>query len=429
MPTPPDTTTDPSVTDPHPPRNETYVITEYNSTPPISLSDQGRTYLRDEINGGTDRDGDRINITHTPDGDAVLTATSYVGLIALPNGPTLEIRPKLPATNLLYILQYATDIAADTFDTDTQLQAGTVFVDALGILYERELQRVRNRGLHTDYVTRHDTEQRLRGHLDIQRQLQRQPPVPTEFECTYQELTPDIPINQAILQVTDALLRMVTDDQLTSALQRHAHALRRDVTRTHITHSDIASIELTRLNDYYDHIFHLTKLFLRNSHVGDITTGSRNAFSLLVNMNTVFENTVTHAAAAAITNRDGWRITPQDNSKQLIHDGRFNVTLKPDFTIRDPDGTVQLIGDAKWKHGTPPNADFYQMTAYQQAHTAPSILAYPSQDGTVRDSCTIINGHPLHLIELPTTDTYPSYEAFQDAVTTAMTTAIDTAIE
>ncbi len=426
MPTPPDTT---GTTDPHPPHNETHVITEYDSTPPISLSTQARTYLRDEINGGTDRDGDRINVTYTPEGDAVLTATSHVGLIALPDGPTLEIRPKLPATNLLYILQYATNISADTFDTNTQLQAGTVFVDALGVLYERELQRVRNRGLHTDYVTRHATEQRLRGRLDIQRQLQRQPPVPTEFECTYQELTPDIPINQAILQVTDALLRMVTDDQLTSALQRHAHALRRDVTRARITHNDIATVELTRLNDYYDHILQLTKLFLRNSHVGDITTGTRNAFSLLVNMNTVFESAVTHAADTAITDRDGWRITRQDNSKQLIHDGRFNVTLKPDFTIRDPDGTVQLIGDAKWKHGTPPNADFYQMTAYQQAHTAPSILVYPSQGGTISDSCTIVNGHSLYLIELPTTDTYPSYDAFRDAVSTAMTTAIDTAME
>ncbi len=429
MPEPIDTTGATGTTDPYPTADQTHVITEYDSTPPISLSEQARTYLRDEINGGTDRDGDRINVTYTPDGDAVLTATSYVGLIALPNGPTLEIRPKLPATNLLFILQYATDISAHTFDSDTQLQAGTVFVDALGVLYERELQRVRNRGLHTDYVTRNATEQRLRGRLDIQRQLQRQPSVPTEFECTYQELTPDIPINQAILQVTDALLRMVTDDQLTSALQRHAHALRRDVTRTHITHNDIATIELTRLNNYYDHILQLTKLFLRNSHVGDITTGTRNAFSLLVNMNTVFESAVTHAADAAITNRDGWRITRQDNSKQLIHDGRFNVTLKPDFTIRDRNGTVRLIGDAKWKHGTPPNADFYQMTAYQQAHTAPGILAYPSQGGTVSDSCNIINGHPLHLIELPTTDTYPSYDAFRDTVTTAMTTAINTAMQ
>jgi len=222
---------------------------------------------------------------------------------------------------------------------------------------------------------------------------------------------------------------MVSDDQLTSTLQRHAHALRRTISRTHITHSEIADIELTRLNNYYEHILQLTKLFLRNSHLGDITTGSRTAFSLLVNMNTVFENAVTHAADTAITDRDGWRITRQDNSKNLIHDGRFNITLKPDFTLRDPDDTVRLIGDAKWKHGPPPNADFYQITAYQQAHTAPSILTYPSQGGTITDECTIVNGHPLHLIELPTTDAYPSYDAFKDSVTTAMATAIDTALE
>lgn len=69
------------------------------------------------------------------------------------------------------------------------------------------------------------------------------------------------------------------------------------------------------------------------------------------------------------------------------------------------------------------------MAAYQQAHSAPCLLAYPSQGGTVSDSCTIVNGHPLHLVELPTTDTYPSYDAFRDAVTDAMHAAIGTTME
>ncbi|GAB3417845.1 McrC family protein [Haloparvum alkalitolerans] len=419
----------PDTTDPHAATDRTVVLSEYESASPIALSERARAYLRDEINGGSDRGGDRVDVSYTPDGNAVLTATSYVGLVGLPDGPTLEIRPKIPSTNLLYALQYASAASAHTFDTDTRIEAGTLFVDALGILYERELQRVRNRGLHTDYVTRQSVERRLRGRLDVQRQIQRHPPVPTEFECTYEELTPDIPINQAILRVTEGLLRMVSGDQLTGTLRRHARALRRDVSRTHITHADVAAIKLDRLNEHYERILRLTKLFLRNSHVGDVTSGSRRAFSLLVNMNEVFESVVSRAAEAAVADRKGWRIVRQDASKRLLHDGRFDITLKPDFTVRDASGTVRLVGDAKWKRGAPPNADFYQIAAYQRAHAAPSVLVYPSQGGAVADACTIADGHPLRLLELPTSDAYASYAEFRDAVTEAMTAAIDEAIE
>lgn len=429
MPTPQDPPPDVDTAAPEVHEADPIVISEYDPTPPLRLSEPARTYLRDEINGGRNRDGDRISVTYTHDGAAILNATSYVGLVSLPEGPTIEIQPKVPATNLLHILKYATNITAQTYEQETELQAGNLFVEALAVLYERELQRVRRRGLHTGYVDRQAAEHRLRGRLNIQRQLNRQPPVPTKFECDYQELTPDIPINQGILRVTELLTSMVSTEETTHALQRHAHALRRQVTRTPITATELAHVELTRLNDYYENILRLTKLFLRNSHIGDFTTGSRTAFSLLVNMNTVFERAVERAAETAITDRGGWRVTRQDTSKQLIDDGRFNVTLTPDFTIRDKSGTVRLVGDAKWKQGTPPNADFYQIAAYQQAHDAPGILAYPSQAGAIADSCRLTNGQHLELVELPTSESHDAYSAFQQAMTSAMETAINSVLK
>ncbi|TQR22388.1 hypothetical protein C9J85_12210 [Haloferax sp. wsp5] len=38
---------------------------------------------------------------------------------------------------------------------------------------------------HSEYQTVSSEEKQLRGRLDVQRQLQRQGPVPTKFECTY----------------------------------------------------------------------------------------------------------------------------------------------------------------------------------------------------------------------------------------------------
>ena len=82
--------------------------------------------------------------------DAILTATQYVGVVSLRDGPTIQIRPKAAGTNLLYLLRYAHNTTATTFESQTPFRQGQTFLDALGALYEAELRRVLSRGLQTD---------------------------------------------------------------------------------------------------------------------------------------------------------------------------------------------------------------------------------------------------------------------------------------
>ena len=377
-------------------------LSEYESSDPFELSEPAARMLTQEVNGGDARDGERIKLRYNRDGDAILTATQYVGVVSLRDGPTIQIQPKAAGTNLLYLLRYAQNTTATTFESETPFRRGQTFLDAFGALYEAELRRVLNRGLQTDYQRVHSSEKRLRGQIDLQRQLQRQPPTPTEFECTYDELTHDTTVNRAILYATSVLLGAVSDRSIAQALRQHQQSLRRRVTLTPVTVEAVNAIQLNRLSEHYEDILRLARLVIGNSFIGELEAGSSASFAMLVNMNTVFENAVERAFRTVVEERDGWRVEPQERTQSLLTGGKHQVTLKPDVTVYDDSNRVRLIVDAKWKTDAPSNADFYQMTSYMLAHDAPGLLAYPDCDGTNATKAEVAGQYSLTLTELST---------------------------
>jgi len=124
------------------------------------------------------------------------------------------------------------------------------------------------------------------------------------------------------------------------------------------------------------------------------------------------EAVVGRAARDAVSEWAGWRAEDQAHVRGLVTGGKHPVRMRPDFVIRDEDGDIRLVGDAKWKVGTPSQSDIYQLTAYQLADDVPGFLTYPAQDGTVAIRYTVRDRFPLSLIELPTDATTPSYDAF-----------------
>lgn len=404
-------------------------VAEYKSEEAGILTDSARRYLEQKVNGGETRDGDRIQVSFDYRGHATVTATSYVGIVSLPEGPTIEIQPKANGTHLLNLLRYAQGVEATTFDQQTRVQRGNVFIEAIAALFEAELATVLNRGLHTSYRTVERQERNLRGRLDLQRQLQRQPPQATAFECTYDELTPDVTINQAILYATSILIPLVQDQNTINSLQRHQQTLRRSVTLRPVTPRELEQIEVNRLNEYYEDLLRFTEMIIRNVHIAELTAGRRSSFSLLVNMNTVFENAVERAAKTAAATRSGWSAKGQDDSKYLINEDDHSVKLKPDFTIRDSDNVVRVVGDAKWKTDSPSNSDFYQMTAYTIAHDAPGVLVYPEQGKTMSGTCKLPTGKKIHLVEISTNSNNGSFEAFCNGLREDMDTTIESLID
>jgi len=401
------------------------VLSEYEESKPITLSESADRILRHEINGGPEKDGDRIEVRYQRDGQAILKAKQYVGVIGLPNGPTIEIQPKATGTNLLHLLRYSQGVEPLTAEQKTKLRAGDTFIDALAAMFDAELSGVLDKGLSKGYRERQSTEQHLRGRLDLQRQIQRQGLKPTAFESTYSELTQDTIVNRAILYATSILIGLTQDRELTQSLQRHQQVIRRQIELRPVSPEELEHVQLNRLNNYYTDILRLTRLVLQNINIAELERGSRPSFGLLVNMNSVFESVVTRAATSAIQSFNGWRVVSQDRSQNLVEGGNHSVTLKPDLTIYDGNSSVQLVADAKWKTGSPTNADFYQIASYQLAHDVPGILIYPQQEGAVQSRCVVANSQELTLMELPTSDSVDSYQEFSAVIEERMAQEIE----
>jgi 5-methylcytosine-specific restriction enzyme subunit McrC len=383
-------------------------INEWSSSPPLDLTDRDLEMIDSEINANRNQ----LDYVHHRDGTVSLETTHYVGIVSLPDGPTVEIRPKAAGDNLLSLFRYAQGIDAATIERETAVPAGREFVDALAAVFLDELSTVVRRGLFTEYQRTRGTEEHLRGQLDVQRQLQRQGTTGTAFECNYDELTADTTANRAILYATSVLARLVASSGLSQALRRYQSQLRRQVTLTPVDVHSVEQIELSRLNEHYADLLRLAELVIRGLFIQNFVSGERPTFAILMDMNRVFEAVVERAAREAVSGYDGWTVEGQAHVKGLVTGGKHPVRMRPDFVVRDDSETVQLVGDAKWKVGTPSQADIYQLTAYQLADDVPGLLVYPSQGGSTATQYTVRGQFALRLIELPTDAEVDSYNEF-----------------
>lgn len=383
-------------------------LQEYESTDPLELSDRAIRMLESEVND----EGERLKLSFDRDGKAILEATQYVGIVSLPNGPTLQIRPKAGQTNLLTLLRYAQGVQSETIEEETSISAGRTFIEALAALFEAELEAVIRQGLHRDYRRVESVEDDLRGRLDVQRQIQRQGITPTQFECTYDELTYDTIPNQAALFAAVTLTRFVQDQALERALQKHCHQLRQRVTLKPIRPSELETVELNRLNDYYSDLIRLTKLVLRSIYVRDFSTGEHSSYALLIDMNRIFEQTVERAMTEIFSQYAGVTVECQTTTRNLVSDGKHSISIRPDILVRDENRNPILVGDAKWKTGDPPNSDFYQMVSYQFAHDVPGILIYPEQAEEIASRYSVVDQRSLGVIEQPVPKPTESFQDF-----------------
>jgi 5-methylcytosine-specific restriction enzyme subunit McrC len=396
-------------------------MNEWSSSRPLDLSDRDLEMIDTEINA----DKQQLKYEYEGDGTISIHTTHYVGIVSLPDGPTVEIRPKAAGDNLLSLFRYAQGITATTIERETTVPEGREFVDALAALYLDELQSVVRRGLFTEYQRVESTEEHLRGQLNVQRQLQRQGTTGTQFECTYDELTADTTANRAILYATSVLGRLVNSSGIRQSLHQYESRLRRRVTLTPVEVYAIENIELSRLNEYYADLLRLAELIIRGLYVENFASGDRPSFAILMDMNRVFEAVVERAARSAVSAHSEWHVEGQAHVRGLIKGGKHPVRMRPDFVVRNVESDALLVGDAKWKVGSPSQADIYQLTAYQLADDVPGLLVYPGQGGSVATQYTVRERFPLRLVELPTDASVSSYEDFSTLLEDSLRSEIE----
>lgn len=390
---------------------ETVTLTEWSESRPLSLTDGDVAFIKQQINA----DRDVLGLDYTEDGRVVLSSSRFVGIAALPEGPTVEVVPKCAGDNFVALFQYARGVNAQTVRRRTDVQAGVAFLDALAALYVDELATILQQGVAQAYHRKSGSEEYLRGQLDVQRQLQQRGTAATKFECTYDELTADTISNQGLVYAALLLQRVVRDHTVRQTLEQQITRLRREVSIRQVRPNEFTEMEMTRLNEYYRDALRLAELIVRNVYVEDLREGDRGSYGLFINMDEIFESVVERAFREAVENNsdwENWRVEGQANVSGLVTGGTPRVRMRPDFVVRNRADEVVFTGDAKWKTDTVRQSDIYQLTAYQLADDVPGTLVYPEQNGAVETEYTVRDSFPMCVHELPTSTDATGFTEF-----------------
>jgi 5-methylcytosine-specific restriction enzyme subunit McrC len=395
----------------------TIQLEEHDSTEdfgPLRLSKKDREFIE-----GMGDNSTPLSLKHTSEGRSYISSSSYVGVASLPSGLRIEVNPKETVSRLLDLLQYSMDVPTDTIETETGLKKANKFIDAFASLYHAELKQVLRQGIRRDYKRVQGIEESVRGRLEVQRQIQRPNPIPTDFAVEYDTFTANTKLNQAVLLATQILTILVRDEELSGRLSRQETQLRKLVSPEHVSVEELQNIEITRLNEHYEDLLELTQIVLSRRFFEDIKLGQRESFGLFINMNSIFESVVERAFKEAA--RDEWSVEGQGDISNLI-EGPHSVSMTPDFVVKDSDGEVLLVGDAKWKTGSTSPGDIYQITSYMMADDAPGILVYPEK-GTEEAGASQVQKSEgelsLRSVNLPTAAEVDSYEEYRREIVEA----------
>jgi|GEM_PF-2042775 len=345
---------------------------------------------------------DYVGVEFDRSGNVGISASKYVGVATLPGDIRISIQPKARNTNFLPLLRYARGADANIIERHATADSGRTFLESIAALYSAEVEDILRLGLYSDYSRRRDTNKHLRGKLDRQRQIQRQAPTNAKFEVEYDEFTTDIPLNQALYLATDALHGMVDDRELSSQLTLQKRRLRQHVTPRNVQPHELADVELTRLNDYYEDAVRIAEMVLRNSLLGHRETrDSTPTYGFFIDMDDFFERVV-ERCADSVSSSLGYRVEAQESIRSIVTP---EISMRPDVVLRDESGKPVLIIDAKWKtdEGVK-NQDIYQMVSYQLAYDIPGLLLYPGHGTGIDTEYSLRgNGRPqLHAKTVPT---------------------------
>lgn len=368
--------------------NDTVELSEYDNSDLISLSDNDIQMIESQVDG--------LQVEYRKNEKFTLHTDHRVGVVSLPDGPTIQIRPKIGEPNLVTLMRYANDIEPTHFSRETGLEQGTNFVDTIANLFLAELKEVLSQGLRREYVGVEGTEEFLRGRLNIRRQLAGGP-AKTDFECDYDKFTYDTTLNQTILYVTNVLRSLVDSGEIAGELSGHESRLRRRITLREVPILEAEQIELTRLTDYYKKLLELSRLILNHVYIKDIVVGEGVSYSLLIGMNDLFEKLVERTVEETIEDQDELSFEAQATTDSLLKESQ-SISMQPDLLIKR-NGEPVLVGDVKWKDEIK-NDDVYQIVSYQTAYDVPSILVYPDNDGEVQNNYYVKNGKKLNILEL-----------------------------
>ena len=335
-------------------------------------------------------------------GRNALRARGVVGVIAA-GGTVLEILPKIDVPGLdgeqatanirrrlVHMLAVALDLKIDAGQiTALDWQRETLLEILIRLFSEKLVDAVRQ-GMPRRYVEQADDLPALRGRLNVTRQFTTLAVEPSRLACRYDALTPDIALNRIMKAAVTRLSRIArtTDNQRRLRELAFAYADIADVPVPALRWDDVV---LDRTNGRLRELLNLARLLL-GERFQTTSAGASDGFSLLFEMNMLFEEYVARMLKRALVETD-LRVVSQGGRLYCLEaaDKRRVFQTRPDILIKRGDAVVQVI-DTKWKRIATriddpkrgvSQADVYQMMAYGRLYQCSKLtLLYPHHGET-----------------------------------------------
>jgi 5-methylcytosine-specific restriction enzyme subunit McrC len=358
----------------------------------------GDVAVLDRLNRNTGADVLRAGIVGQ---QRVVRASSFVGVIRLGHR-TVQILPKAfrgdaapveqarQATgNLLIMLEAAGKLPVREHELVSLLKHDVNWFELLTRLFAAHLLEEWERGAFRTYQGRDDELPVLRGAWRVGDQLRR-PERKHLLAVTYDEFSADNPLNRLLRFVVERLWRHTGDHDNRRRLGELREWMDEVPVPPAFPLAEADAIVLTRLNQRYQPLLNLAKLFLRASSL-QTAHGSVETFAFVFDMNRLFEQFVTRTIVRRLRHVYeplGWLPRPQSARRALLTDesGRQRFWLRPDLLFEDAAGRTVLVLDTKYKRpdladpqAGVAEADAYQMYAYARRYDCPRVvLLYPA---------------------------------------------------
>jgi 5-methylcytosine-specific restriction enzyme subunit McrC len=312
-----------------------------------------------------------------------LRAQGVAGLVALPGG-TLQVRPKVPALNLLALADYAAREVAWAEDIVGSEEAEDV-LGLLGGLFVRRVERLARGGWVRGYREEQAELSALRGRWLVGRDMARTPTHRHLLSCRFEEFTADVAPNRVLLAALHVLERSGAFGARVAAQARTLASTLADVQPLAEVQAAVKVMASDRRFTEYGPAVGLARLLLEGTG-SQASPGVQPLSSFILRLAPLFEAAVTRALFKVASAR-GVACHAQ---RPLALDARGQLTVIPDIVIEH--GGVRLVIDAKYKlpAGALPSAeDFQQLVTYLACLDARrGVLVLPAP-GAVPEETTL----------------------------------------
>ncbi len=319
----------------------------------------------------------------------------------------------IPIQNLYFLLCYAWDKLEAKGEVTIAAEDGRHLLDLLGSVFLRGCGRLVKRGLMQDYVEQNAVLKGIRGRLEVVPSMQKGLLLKGQAQCRFDELSHDIPPNQALLLT---LLKLSRSKALQPSMAQEARRFARRLPSLEVTDYqpiDFRSLRRLPLKPPYPFLLNICELLDKN--LLPIEQEGEYRFQDFwrdeVQMARLFEafvrNFYKHEAPAFRVGREHihWQMLPvQEGAESLLPRMETDVSLTAaDFkliidTKYYPEAlATNRFGGEKFR---PPH--LYQLFAYiknTENPTCQGMLLYPTAGPTARYDYQM-EGHLMSVVAL-----------------------------